>query len=71
MTYRYGETSVNKDIQKAATYLVCVELLTSEARGIQLPEGTNTVSIKERVDEYDAKVNRIIKSNEEIRGPHR
>jgi len=65
-TYRYGETSVPKDIKKAAIFLAAIELVTTEHYSSILPDGTDHVPYMQAVDKWEERADKILALHEEL-----
>ncbi|WP_457556323.1 hypothetical protein [Candidatus Pyrohabitans sp.] len=66
VTYRYGETSVPKDIEEAATLLAAIFLLESEDYTMLLPEGTDKYPLQAKAEVWKKRVEQILESRREI-----
>ena len=60
ITYRYGESSVPKDIEKAATIMAAQDLLMSDDRSVLLPEGTSNITLSEKRHLWDEEIEKIL-----------
>jgi hypothetical protein len=61
--YRFGESTVPLDVEKAATYLVCAEVCRLDDRSNVLPEGGDNIPLRDKAktweDKADALLNRL------------
>mgnify|MGYP001603298505 CR=1 FL=1 len=60
VTYRYGETTVPKDIQHACTLLTAIKILQGEDRSVLLPEGTSNISYSDKIQRWKKEAEDII-----------
>ena len=67
VTYRFGETSVPKQIKKCCILLTALDILQSEDRSILLPEGTSNLSYQEKANRWEKQAMQIIASNKELK----
>ena len=66
VTYRYGETSVPKDIKRACVLLTTVHMLQSEDRSVLLPEGTSNISYNKKIEDWERRADKIMSNNREL-----
>lgn len=67
VTYRFGETTVKKDIQQACKLLTARDILESDDRSVLLPEGTdNSNTNGAKIRRWEIRANQIISNNREI-----
>lgn len=66
VTYRYGESSVVKDIKKACVFLTAVQMLQSEDRTVLLPEGTSNIPIESKSRSWEKKAEKIMSRRREL-----
>jgi len=66
ITYRYGETEVDGDIEQACTLLVAYDLLMNEDRSLKLPEGLSGISYSERAQRWYEEAMNILYRKQEI-----
>lgn len=68
MTYRYGETSVPKDIRDATAMLAAIKVLQSDDRSAELNEtgDPSRLPYDGRIAQWNAQVNRILKNRTEL-----
>jgi hypothetical protein len=68
VTYRFGETTVPKPIQKAAILLTAIDLVGSDDRSVLLPEtGGSQVNYLNKIEKWEAQANRILDDYQEFR----
>lgn len=59
-TYRYGETSVPGDIEKACARYAAIELLTGEDRSNKLPEGElQNLNYQQKIQQWKEYIDRV------------
>jgi hypothetical protein len=58
--YRYGESTVPTDIQKAATYLVCADVCRLDDRSFSLPEGGDNIPLRDKAKTWEDKTDAIL-----------
>lgn len=68
MTYRYGESSVPKDIQRAAAMLAAIQILRMEDRSMILNEtgSVSAIPYAERITSMEKEIDRILFNRTEI-----
>lgn len=65
VTYRYGETVVPKDIQRACVMLTAVQALQSDDRTVLLPEGTSNISYNKKIEDWEKRAEKIMSRRRE------
>jgi hypothetical protein len=71
VTYRYGETIVPYDIKKAALLLTCIDLIATDDKSVQLPEGTSQLTYRDKIDKWERDIKEILSHHFEFRLPTR
>ena len=66
VTYRYGETSVPKDIRRACVLGTAVHMLQSEDRSVLLPEGTSNISYNKKIEDWEKRYDKILSDRREL-----
>ncbi|MFA5407125.1 MAG: hypothetical protein WC307_07235 [Candidatus Nanoarchaeia archaeon] len=67
LTYRYGETTVPREVKKAVSKMVAIDILTSNDRTILVPEGENaSITYDSRVRKWQADIDKTISDNAEV-----
>lgn len=66
LTYRYGLTSVPKDIENCCAMMVARELLMSDDRSMLLPEGTSNISLSQKMEYWTKRIEEIMSNRAEI-----
>lgn len=66
VTYAYGDSDVPRDIQKATTLLACIQLLENELYTNALPEGSDNLTYRDKVEGWKAEVKRILDNRAEL-----
>lgn len=67
MTYRYGhETTVPRYIREACIKLSAIEVLATEGYAILVAQGQAEFSFRDKIDTWEAKVDKILKKNEKF-----
>lgn len=66
MTYRYGDTSIPKDIELAASMLTSIQLLTNDDYSVLFPEGTENIPLSSKAELWDKRVKEILDRYTEI-----
>ena len=70
LTYRFGHTTVTKDIRRATSMMVAISVLETQDRTIILPEGNSkAVPFTSRINRYQEKVNNILDRHSEVLVP--
>ena len=70
VSYRYGASSVPKDVRKAAILLACADLVESDDRSNLLPEsGTSQISYGSKASSWRTQVGKILGKREEFKLP--
>lgn len=67
ITYRYGETSVPKDIKKAAVLLTAIDVISSDDRSVQIAESNSQVNYLNKIEKWEAQVKTILDKRREFR----
>lgn len=67
VTYRYGETSVDRDIRKACILMTAADVLNTDDRSVSLPEGTEGFPIPDKSRKWIAQAKGIISDNREVK----
>jgi len=67
ITYRYGESSVPKDIEDAATKLAAIDVMMQDDRSWLIPEGANSINIPGKIEEFKKDVERILQARAELK----
>ena len=67
VTYRFGETSVPGDIQKACKLLTAGDVLMSDDKSLLLPEGSNNVPYTDKVRVWEERAEKILGSRREYK----
>lgn len=65
-TYRYGESTVPKDIELAATMLAALSIVTNDEYKNVLPEGVREVMTTQRIDMWQKRIDRILDNHREM-----
>ena len=60
ITYRYGESTVPEDIKYAAVLLTAAQIVTTEDYSVVLPEGTQNLPFRDKVNEWKAEAESIL-----------
>lgn len=58
--YHYGHMEVPGDIKRACIYLTCADLISGEDRSVLLPEGTDNLSYRDKVDMWRERAYEIL-----------
>jgi hypothetical protein len=66
VTYRFGETSVPKDIKKACKLLTAVDLTEGDDRSILFPEGTSNIPLPDKARRWTEEAEKIISRYKEM-----
>jgi len=64
--YRYGETSVPKDITKLATLLIAVDIATSSDRSYAIPSGGETIRMESKISTWRKSIEKIMANRTEL-----
>jgi len=67
LTYRYGETTVPKSIKKAAILLTAIDLVSSDDRSVQLPEGTSQLDYAQKIEKWEQQTKKLLEPFIEFR----
>jgi len=67
VTYRFGETSVKKDIKKACVLLTARDVISSDDRTVLLPEGADGGTYDKKISEWEKRAEKIISNNREVK----
>jgi len=65
VTYRYGESTVVKDIEKACVYMTASDVLFSDDRSVLLPEGSQNIGLNDKAEKWEAKADELISNRKE------
>jgi hypothetical protein len=65
--YRYGDTYVPKDIERACTLMTAMDAIMSDDRSVILPTGTDNIGLGSKVELMRKEADRIMKNRAEIR----
>lgn len=65
VTYRYGESTVVKDIEKACVLMTAVDILGSDDRSILLPEGTQNIGLSDKFEKWQDQADRLVDKRKE------
>ena len=66
VTYRFGDTSIPRDIKRACVLLTAIQLLSSEDRSVLLPEGTSNIPYQSKSEKWQERADEIIAKRREI-----
>lgn len=66
VSYRYGESAVDGDIEEACAKMAAIDVLTSEDWSVRLPEGTTGTPYSSRISQWKEDIDRIINNRSEI-----
>ena len=67
MKYRYGDTSVPSDIERAATLIVAQDAILSDDRSVMLPQGGDAVTLSNKLERIEKEVKEILNNRGEVR----
>jgi len=65
VTYRYGESAVVKDIEKACVLMTAIDILGSDDRSVLLPEGTSNIGLPGKAELWQKQVDKILQNRRE------
>jgi hypothetical protein len=65
VTYRFGETTVKKDIQRACILLTASDVLQSDDRTVLLPEGSSNIPMPDKSTRWRKQAEKLISRNRE------
>ena len=63
--YRYGDSTVNRQIKDVCAKMVAIELAMSDDRSVLLPEGTSNISLSQKVRIWNDEIQRVLESYKE------
>lgn len=66
VTYRFGETTVKKDIRKACVRLTAIDVLQSDDKSILIPEGSSNISLETKSEKWQEQADKWIQNNREL-----
>jgi hypothetical protein len=66
LTYRFGETTVPKDIRTVASLMAAMQILDTNDRTIMVPEGTQFNSYSSRLERMQVKIDEILSNHVEV-----
>ena len=70
LTYRFGNTTVTKDIRNACAMMVAIKVLETNDRTIVVPDGTErNVSYSSRINRMQDKIDNILAKHSEVQFP--
>ncbi len=64
--YRYGDTTVPGDVKDAIVKMVAIEIVATDDRSVQLPEGTSQLPYSGKIDRWQKDIDRIIARRSEL-----
>lgn len=71
VTYRYGESSVPKDIRKCCILMTCIDILEMNNRTLLVPEEANPMlSYSSKIARWEKKSEEIMAENSEVLVPY-
>jgi len=66
VTYRYGDASVPKDIEKAATLLAAIDLVSNEGYSFIVPDGGDGLTLDQKLAIWERRYEKVISSRIEL-----
>jgi hypothetical protein len=66
LTYRYGETTVPKDIRTVTSLMAAMQILDTNDRTLMVPEGTQFNSYSSRLERMQVKIDEILSNHVEV-----
>lgn len=66
LTYAYGASTVPKDIERAATLLAGIQLLSSDDYSPVFPEGGDRISLQSKAEVWRQEVDRLLSRRDEL-----
>jgi len=66
ITYRFGDTSIPRDIKRTCVLLTAIHFLQSEDRSVLLPEGTSNIPYQSKSEKWQEKADEIIDKRREL-----
>lgn len=67
ITYRFGEPTVKKDIEKACIRLTAIAIIQSDDKSILFPEGSSNIPLLDKRTIWQREANKIIQNNRELK----